>query len=35
LEPHAYLHQVFERLPNAQTVEEFGALLPDVVKNGD
>jgi transposase len=35
LEPHAYLHQVFERLPNAQTVEEFEALLPGIVKNGD
>ncbi len=35
LEPHAYLRQVFERLPLAQTVEDFEALLPDKINNGE
>lgn len=35
LEPHAYLRQVFERLPQAQTVENFETLLPDRINNGD
>jgi len=34
LEPHAYLRQVFERLPHAQSVEDFELLLPGAVKNG-
>jgi hypothetical protein len=28
VEPHAYLSQLFERLPHAKTVEDFEALLP-------
>lgn len=35
LDPHRYLKTVFERLPFAATVEDFEALLPNVVKNVD
>lgn len=35
LDPHAYLIQVFEKLPTAVRVEDFEALLPSYVNNGD
>jgi len=35
LEPHQYLRTVFERLPQASTVEDFEALLPNAVKDVD
>jgi transposase len=34
LDPHAYLRQVFERLTQVQSVEDFEPLLPGAVKNG-
>ena len=35
LDPHAYLIQVFEKLPAAASVEDFEALLPGQVNHGD
>jgi len=35
LDPHAYLIQVFEKLPTAASVEDFEALLPGQVNHGD
>ncbi|MFV0437205.1 MAG: transposase domain-containing protein, partial [Desulfopila sp.] len=28
LEPHAYLHHIFKKLPTASTLEHYEALLP-------
>lgn len=33
LDPHAYLRELFERLPAATTVEDYEALLPHVIQN--
>ncbi|MEZ5599292.1 MAG: IS66 family transposase [Pseudomonadales bacterium] len=35
LDPYQYLMRVFTQLPNAKSVEDFEALLPDKIKYGD
>ncbi len=35
IEPYAYLRQVCNELPLAETVEDIDALLPQAVKGGD
>lgn len=34
VEPHAYLSLMLEKLPNAQSAEDFEALLPWNLKSG-